>query len=81
MLNTKGVFSQKSANTEDPTNPKKFNVWVHLGLGFELTWKRKTSKTELLNLVRYWPTIRPSSYRYHDEISIINLQLNNFEPA
>ena len=44
MLNTKGAilyifwcWAQKSTNTENPTtNPKKFNVWVHLGLGFVL---------------------------------------------
>ena len=46
MLNTKGLIlyifwcsAQKSTNTENPTtNPKKFNVWVHLGLGFVLIW-------------------------------------------
>ena len=65
--------------------PKKVQRLGAFGLGIcvnrnRSSPKRKTSKNEPLNLVRYWPTIRPSCHRRHDEISIITLQLNNFEP-
>ena len=65
--------------------PKKVQHLGAFGLGIcanmnRSSPKRKTSKNEPLNLVRYWPTIRPSCHRRHDEINIISLQLNNFEP-
>ena len=83
MLNTKAVFPQKPANTENhTTNPKKFNIWAWFCLNMDRSSpRRKSSKDELLTLVWYWPTIRPSCHLHHDEISIINLQQNNFEPV
>ena len=43
--------AQKSTNTENPTtNPKKFNVWVHLGLGFVLIGIDPARKGKLVKM-------------------------------